>query len=60
MKKYSIQLPIQLLAIAAMVLLFAACTKNTRKTQTYTIYSPVYASKAQVLASINGSASEAI
>lgn len=60
MKKYSIELPIQLLAIAAMVLLFAACTKNTRKTQTYTIYSPVYASKAQVLASINGIASQPI
>lgn len=43
-------------------LLFSGCSKDStgKKTQTYTIYSPVYKNKADALASINGVASTAV
>jgi hypothetical protein len=49
--------------ITAAAVLFSACSKDggTKNTATYTIYSnPVYESKADVLAAINGAANTAI
>jgi hypothetical protein len=58
------QLPsLQTFIIAGIILLFSACSKDTapgKKTYTYTIYTPVYQSKATVLAGINGNAAEPI
>ncbi|MBL0357364.1 MAG: hypothetical protein IPP72_10985 [Chitinophagaceae bacterium] len=51
------------LAITCIALLFTGCkkdTSNSKQTKTYTIYTPVYKSKATVLAGINGNASQAI
>lgn len=47
-------------AVAYLFILLPGCSKDPHaKTVTYTIYSPVYKSKADVLASINGASSAA-
>ena len=62
MKKYAQLLPLQVIVITCTLLFLSACSKdnNGKKTQTYTIYSPVYKAKTDVLASINGVSSTAI
>lgn len=61
MKKNIPLLTLQLLTAALIILMTSGCSKNANnkkaKTYTYTIYSdPVYKSRADVLASINGAA----
>ena len=62
MKKNIRLILLQLTAAACTFLFFSGCSKDGdgKKTQTYTIYSPVYKSKADVLASINGASTTAI
>ena len=61
MKRNKLLIPFMLMAFT---LLFAACKKDTstnnKNTKTYTLYTPVYKSKATALASLNGIASQAI
>ena len=61
MKRNKLLIPFMVMAFT---LLFAACKKDTitnnKNTKTYTIITPVYKSKATVLASLNGIASQAI
>ncbi len=61
MKKY-LSLRVYHLVLLMAIFFLAACKKDTSTitTKTYTIYTPVYKSAAQVLANINGSASTAI
>ena len=63
MKKNNRFLTWQIFILTGIVLLFSACSKDTTETKkayTYTIYTPVYQSKAAALASINGNATEPI
>jgi hypothetical protein len=63
MKNNIFLLPLRLIVITCAVLFLSACSKDKnadKKTQTYTIYSPVYKAKSEVLASINGVSTTAI
>ncbi len=52
----------RMVAVIAVAFLFSACKKDitSKKTQTYTIYTPTYQSKASVLGSLNGNPSQSI
>src|SRR6476620_11254892 len=55
MKKNLQLLPLHVIATIFTLLFISACSKDKNgKMQTYTIYSPVYKAKSEVLASING------
>ena len=61
MKKSNQYISWRLLTVIGVILLFSACKKtDTGQTKTYTIYTPVYKSKAAVLASINSSSYRSI
>jgi hypothetical protein len=62
MKKINFGLSWQLFLFLGVVFLLASCKKDnsTSKMKTYTLYTPVYKSKAAVLAGINGRASQSI
>jgi hypothetical protein len=55
MKKLMRFIILPIIAVVCFILLFSGCSKDSgKKTETYTIYSPVYKNKADVLSSING------
>lgn len=61
MKKTNWYLLCQLLALTVITIFFTGCLKDhVKRTQTYTIYTPVYAKKDAVLNAINGDATEEI
>lgn len=61
MKKTNWYLLCQLLALTAITILFTGCLKDhVKRTQTYTIYTPVYEKRDAVINAINGNASEEI
>lgn len=62
MKKKTLLITYRVCTFLSVILLFAACKKEagTKTGKTITLYTPVYASKASALASINGNPSEAI
>ncbi|MEP6846589.1 MAG: hypothetical protein ABI861_11320 [Panacibacter sp.] len=56
MKKNVRLITLQILTVASALLMLSSCSKDhsDKTTQTYTIYSPVYKARSEVLASING------
>ena len=61
MKKNNSLMPWRIFVFTGITLLFSACIKDTLKqTKTYTIYSAVYKQKSDVLASVNGNATEPV
>src|SRR5262245_44645525 len=62
MKKNSLLITLSMMVPVCAFLLVSGCSKDgtNTKTQTYTIYTPVYKNKADVLASINGASTTAI
>jgi hypothetical protein len=63
MKNNLLLVSVNVLITMSLPLFFAACSKDkgdSKGTRTYTIYTPVYKSKANALATINGSAAEPI
>lgn len=54
-------MPWRIFVFTGITLLFSACIKDTfKQTKTYTIYSAVYKQKSDVLASVNGNATEPV
>jgi len=62
MKIINLHLSWRLFIVVSVILSLTACKKNTNtgNTKTYTIYTPVYQSKAAALAAINGKVSQPV